>query len=110
MAKKQTQARVPENVEQEIARYRNRNGIERESEAVRQLIEEGIAAQQEPTPGERLASTATSIAAVVAVLSIVAAGFGVRAAFGIIIPALTTTLVFALLLASIRVLANKDLA
>ena len=110
MAKSQVSTRVPSNTEQEIVRYQNENGIEAQSEAARQLIEAGVEAQAASGPGERLAETAVSISAVGAGVALVAALFGSTWAWGVLMPFLSTTLVFSLLLASIRVMAGKDLA
>ena len=103
-------SRVPNNLRDAVERYQNENGIENTSEATRQLIEAGVRAQAESGPGERLAERATAIAAVGSIVALAAAGFGATWAWTMLIPFLTTTLVFALVLASIRVMAGKDLA
>lgn len=110
MAKSQVQARVPRNTETKIKRYQNENGIEAESEAARQLIEAGVEAQRESSPGERLAETATSISAVGALVAALAGLTGSVVGLSLVTPFLVAVFVFALLLASIRVMAGKDLA
>ena len=109
MSKAQLSTRVPRNLEKEVKRYQNENGIEAQSEAARQLIEAGVEAQRDSGPGERLVETATSIAGVGSGVTLIAALFGSGWAWGFLMPFLATTLVFALLLSSIRVMAGKDL-
>jgi len=110
MAKSQLSTRVPRNVEKEVKQYQNENGIEAQSEAARQLIEAGVEAEAASGPGERLAETATAISGVGSGVALVGALFGSTWAWGVLMPFLSTTLVFALLLASIRALAGKNLA
>jgi len=110
MAKSQVQARVPRNTEEKIKRYQNENGIEAESEAARQLIEAGVRAEKSSGPGERLAETGTAIASVGALVAALAAITGSGLGLALVTPFLGAVFVFAVLLASIRVAANKDLA
>ena len=110
MARSQVNIRVPDNIGREIKRYQNKEGLEHQSEAVRQLLHAGVEAQKESGPGERLAESATAISGVGSLVALVAAAFGATWAWGVLMPFLTATLLFALLLASIRVAAGKDLA
>ena len=109
MAKAQASARIPRNIEEQIARYRDENDLEGDSEAVRQLLEAGIEAQQTSGPGERLAETALAISGAVTVGVVIAALGGSAWAWGVVLPFLSTTLIFSLLLASIRVMAGEGL-
>ena len=110
MAKSNFSSRVPNNIGSEIERFKNENGIEQDSEAIRQLVERGLDEHGKPGPGERLAESATAISGVGSLVAVIAALFGSVWAWGVLMPFLSTTLVFALLLASIRVMAGKDLA
>jgi hypothetical protein len=110
MAKSQVQARVPRNTEEKIKRYQQEEGIEAESEAARQLIEAGVEAQRDSGAGERLAETGTAISSVGALTAALAAITGSGVGLALVTPFLGAVFVFAVLLASIRVMANKDLA
>lgn len=110
MAKAQASTRVPKNIEEDIARYRDENGLEADSEAVRQLIEQGIAAERAPDPGERLAETGTAISGVGGLVGALAALTGSPVGLSVVMPFLGSAFVFAVLWAAIRTLGGKRLA
>ncbi|MDR9381768.1 MAG: hypothetical protein RI560_08895 [Natronomonas sp.] len=109
MAKSQVSLTVPNNIDEKIDRYQDEHGLEYKSEATRQLIEAGVQARTESGPGERLIESAVSIAVAASVIAVAASAFGVTWAWGLVLPSLTATFVFAMLLASIRVMAGKEL-
>jgi hypothetical protein len=109
MAKSQVSIRVPGNTEREIERYRDEEGLEHRSEAVKQLINAGVRAQKTPGPGEALVQTAVSISGAGSVIAAIGAAFGAVWASSALMPFLASTFIFSLAMASIRVVAGRDL-
>lgn len=109
MSKPHLSFRVPENLRDEIEAIREREGIDDRSEAARQVLRRGIEHSRTTTPGERLAETATGVAGVGAVVAGIGAATGGAWALSLVVPFTTATFVFALLWASIRALAGRDL-
>jgi len=109
MAKSQASARVPKNIEEDIASYRDEQGLDGDSEAVRQLIEQGIAAERGPDPGERLAETGTAISGVGGLVAALGAVTGSTVGLSLVVPFLGSAFVFAVLWASIRALGGGAL-
>lgn len=109
MSKSKVTLRVPNNVEQSIEEYQDAESLEYKSEAVKQLLQAGVDAQQGHGPGERLAETATGVSAVGAGVTLLSALSGVGYAWGLVVPFLGATFLFSILLASTRVMAGKPL-
>jgi peptidoglycan hydrolase-like protein with peptidoglycan-binding domain len=109
MAKSQLHTRVPKNTEQAIKAYQREHDIEAESEAARQLIEAGVEAQADDTPGERLAETGTAISGVGGLVAALGAFTGSTVGLSLVVPFLGSAFVFTLLWASIRALGGGAL-
>jgi hypothetical protein len=110
MSKQHLSARVPENVRDDIERIQEQEGIEEQSEAMRQVLRRGIDTYEgTTTPGEELGKQATTVAGVGAVVAGIGAVLGQAWAVAAVVPLGLATFVFALLWASIRTLAGREL-
>lgn len=101
MSKENLSVRVPTNMRDEIEDFQEREGIDKRSEALRQVVRRGLD-RGGPAPGERLAETGTGVAGVGAIVAAVAAPTYA-------IPFGATTFVFAILWASVRAYQGRDL-
>jgi len=110
MSKQHLSARVPENVRDDIERIQEEEGIEEQSEAMRQVLQRGIKTYEGDTnAGETLGQQATTVAGVGTVAAGIGAVVGQAWALTLVTPFALTTFVFAMLWASVRVLAGRDL-
>jgi len=116
MSKTRIQTRCPNNLETEIAKFKEQNGIEKDSEAVRQLLERGVEKWQtdeeekdiEP-PGETLMRQASTISIVLAVVSgmlIVMPG-GPAWSVGAAMAGVASTTIFGTLWLGVRAIAGR---
>jgi len=110
MSKQHLSARVPENVRDDIERIQEEEGIEEQSEAMRQVLQRGIKTYEGDTnAGETLGQQATTVAGVGTVAAGIGAVVGQAWALTLVTPFALTTFVFAMLWASIRALAGREL-
>jgi hypothetical protein len=110
MSKQHLSARVPENVRDDIERIQEEEGIEEQSEAMRQVLHRGIETYEGDTnAGETLGQQATTVAGVGTVAAVIGAVVGQSWALTLVIPFALTTFVFAMLWASVRALAGRQL-
>jgi len=101
---------VPENIRDDIEEIKDRRGIEERSEATRQVLRRGIQSfEPDRTPGETLGQQATTVAGVGTVAAVIGAVVGQSWALTLVIPFALTTFVFAMVWASVRALAGRDL-
>jgi len=110
MSKQHVSARVPENVRDDIERIQEEQGIEEQSEAMRQVLQRGIKTYEGDTnAGETLGQQATTVAGVGTVAAGIGAVVGQAWALTLVTPFALTTFVFAMLWASVRALAGREL-
>ena len=110
MSKQHVSARVPENVRDDIERIQEEEGIEEQSEAMRQVLQRGIKTYDGDTnAGETLGQQATTVAGVGTVVAVIGAVVGQSWAIALVTPFALSTFVFAMLWASIRALAGREL-
>jgi hypothetical protein len=101
---------VPENIRDDIEEIKDRRGIEERSEATRQVLRRGIQSfEPDRTPGEALGQQATTVAGVGTVAAVIGAVVGQSWALTLVIPFALTTFVFAMVWASVRALAGRQL-
>jgi len=111
MSKQHLSARVPENVRDDIERIQEEEGIEEQSEAMRQVLRRGLDTYDgASTPGETLGQQATTVAGVGTVAAVIGAVVGQSWALTLVTPFALTTFVFAMLWASVRALAGRQRA
>jgi len=109
MSKEHITARVPSNLSDDIEELCESEGIE-QSEAVRQSIRRGLETYDGgPGAGEELGKQATTVAGVGSVVAAIGAALGQPWAVAAVIPLGLSTFTFALLWASIRTLAGREL-
>jgi len=114
MSKPQLSFRIPRNVRDDIEDIREQEDIEDRSEAARQVLRRGLdyyerGGDDERGGGELLGQLTTSIGGVGTVAALIGALLGQSWATPLLIPFALTTFLFALLWASVRVLAGRDL-
>jgi len=110
MSKQHVSARVPENVRDDIERIQEEEGIEEQSEAMRQVLQRGIKTYDGDTnAGETLGQQATTVAGVGTVVAVIGTVVGQSWAIALVTPFALSTFVFAMLWASIRALAGREL-
>jgi hypothetical protein len=107
MSKEPLSLRIPEHIVDDIDEVKAEQGMSDRSQAAREVIRRGLEYEPQeapsgPTPGERLLETATGVAGVAAVGSVVFRP-SVAPVFGL------TAFVLALLWASVMVYAGRDL-
>lgn len=109
MSKPQLSFRVPEPLRDGIEDISDQQGIDR-SEAARRVVRRGLDTYEGATaPGEELGRLATSVAGVGTVVAVIGAGIGQTWAPALVVPFALATFTFALLWASVRALAGRDL-
>ena len=109
MSKQSISIRVPANILAEIERYQAERDIEDRSEAARQVLRRGVDETRGTTAGEQLGQQATTVAGVASVAAAIGTGLGQSWALPLVIPFGVTTLLFALVWASIRTLEGREL-
>ncbi len=110
MSKQHVSARVPENVRDDIERIQEEEGIEEQSEAMRQVLQRGIKTYDGDTnAGETLGQQATTVAGVGTVVAVIGAVVGQSWAIALVTPFALSTFVFAMVWASVRALAGREL-
>jgi len=114
MSKPQLSFRVPRNLRDDIEDIKDEHGIDDRSEAARQVLRRGLATYDgddgsDTAAGETLGRHSTSVAGVGTVAAAIAAAFGQSWAAALVVPFGLTTFVFALLWASLRTLAGREL-
>jgi len=110
MSRQQLSVRVPERIRDDIEEIKEQRGIEERSEATRQVLRRGIDSfEPDRTPGETLGQQATTVAGVGTVAAVIGTVVGQSWALTLVTPFALTTFVFAMLWASIRALAGREL-
>jgi len=108
MSKQHMSARVPENVREDIERIQDEQGIDDQSEAMRQVLQQGVRSfEPDRTPGETLGQQATTVAGVGWVVATIGVLTGQAWAVSLVMPFALATFVFCVLWASVRVLAGR---
>ena len=109
MSKKQLSFRVPERLRDDIEAISDRKDIDR-SEAARRVVRRGLQTYDGgPGAGEELGKQATTVAGVGSVVAAIGAALGQPWALAAVIPLGLSTFTFALLWASVRTLAGREL-
>jgi len=109
MSKQHMSARVPENVREDIERIQDEQGIDDQSEAMRQVLQQGVRSfEPDNTPGETLGQQATTVAGVGTVVATIGVLTGQAWALSLVMPFALATFVFSVLWASVRVLAGRS--
>jgi hypothetical protein len=110
MSKPQLSFRVPQRLREDIEEIQEAEGIDDRSEAARRVLRRGIATYEgDGSAGETLGQQATTVAAVGTVVAVVGAVVGQSWAIALVTPFALTTFTFALLWASVRALAGREL-
>jgi Arc/MetJ-type ribon-helix-helix transcriptional regulator len=110
MSRQQLSVRVPESIRDDIEDIQDRRNFDERSEATRQVLRRGIETYEgDSNAGETLGQQATTVAGVGTVAAVIGAGVGQSWAIALVTPFALTTFVFAMLWASVRVLAGRDL-
>jgi hypothetical protein len=110
MSKPQLSFRVPQRLREDIEEIQEQHGIDDRSEAARQVLRRGLDTYEgTSTPGETLGQQATTVAGVGTVVAVIGAVVGQSWALALVTPFALTTFVFAMLWASVRALAGREL-
>ncbi|RAW44092.1 hypothetical protein DQW50_16350 [Halorubrum sp. 48-1-W] len=109
MSKPNISLRVPRNILEEIEEIQREEGIEDRSEAARQVLRRGVDYSQGQSAGEQLGQQATAVAGVGTVSALLGVLLGQPWAVSLVTPFAVTTVIFALMWASVRTLEGRDL-
>ena len=110
MSRQQLSVRVPESIREDIEDIQDRRNFDGRAEATRQVLRRGIETYEGDTnAGETLGQQATAVAGVGTVAAGIGAVVGQAWALTLVTPFALTTFVFAMLWASVRALAGREL-